>query len=127
MAVRRGCVFVAVDGEAIVAMSGALIRDGYPAAITHLREGYIFGVRVTPEYRSRGIAEHLTREAIGYLERANCRSIRLHASRFGGSIRVFICGDRRDASAALAALASGEYDLAPCAANHAAILSRWSP
>jgi ribosomal protein S18 acetylase RimI-like enzyme len=86
MAAGEAAFFVAVDGEAIVATSGALIRDGYPAAITLLREGYIFGVRVAPEYRSRGLAEHLTREAIAYLERANCRSIRLHASRFGRSI-----------------------------------------
>ncbi len=86
MAAREAAFFVAVDDGTIIATSGALIRDGYPAAITRLRDGYIFGVRVAPEYRGRGIAEHLTREAIAYLERANCRSIRLHASRFGRSI-----------------------------------------
>jgi ribosomal protein S18 acetylase RimI-like enzyme len=78
--------FVAVDGEAIVGTAGALLRDGYPAAITGIRYGYIFGVRVAPEYRRRGFAERLAREAIAYLENSNCRNIRLHASRFGRSI-----------------------------------------
>ena len=86
MSAGKAAFFVAVDAGTIVATSGALIRDGYPAAITQLRDGYIFGVRVAPGYRGRGIAERLTREAIAYLERANCRSIRLHASRFGRSI-----------------------------------------
>jgi ribosomal protein S18 acetylase RimI-like enzyme len=86
MAADEAAFFVAVDRTTIVGTSGALVRDGYPAAITQLREGYIFGVRVAPEYRGRGIAEYLTREAIAYLERSNCRSIRLHASRFGRSI-----------------------------------------
>ena len=68
------------------ATSGALLRDGYPIEITRLRHGLIFGVRVAPAYRRRGIAELLTREAIAFLDRANCRHIRLHASRFGRSI-----------------------------------------
>lgn len=86
MAAGEAAYFVAVDGEAIVGTSGALLRDGYPVAITRLRQGYVFGVRVVPEYRRRGVAERLTREAIAYLERSNCRTIRLHASRFGRAI-----------------------------------------
>jgi ribosomal protein S18 acetylase RimI-like enzyme len=86
MAVDQAAFFVAIDGAEIVGTSGALVREGYPTEITHLREGYIFGVRVEPAYRRRGIAENLTREAIAYLRRSKCRSIRLHASRFGRSI-----------------------------------------
>jgi ribosomal protein S18 acetylase RimI-like enzyme len=86
MAEDEAAFFVAVDGTEIVGTSGALVRDGYPVEITHIRQGYIFGVRVAPEYRRRGLAQYLTREAIAYLERSNCRSIRLHASRFGRSI-----------------------------------------
>jgi ribosomal protein S18 acetylase RimI-like enzyme len=78
--------FLAVYGGAIVGTAGAILRDGYPSAVTQIRQGYIFGVRVAPEHRRRGIAERLTREAIGYLQRSNCRSIRLHASDFGRSI-----------------------------------------
>jgi ribosomal protein S18 acetylase RimI-like enzyme len=86
MAQNEAAFFVAVDGATIVGTSGALLRDGYPVAITQLRHGLIFGVRVEPAYRRRGIAEHLTREAILFLEGSNCRNIRLHASRVGRSI-----------------------------------------
>jgi len=78
--------FVAVSDGAIVGTAAALLRDGYPVAITGIRNGYIFGVRVAPEYRRRGLAEQLTREAVGYCKRLDCRTIRLHASRFGRSI-----------------------------------------
>jgi ribosomal protein S18 acetylase RimI-like enzyme len=78
--------FVAVDGESVVGTAGALLRDGYPTVVNGVRQGYIFGVRVEPEYRRRGIAERLTREAIGFLEGKRCWKIRLHASRFGRAI-----------------------------------------
>lgn len=86
MDAHHAAFFVATDGPAIVGTCGALVRDGYPVDITGLSHGYIFGVRVEPAYRRRGIAERLTREAIAYLERSSCRTIRLHASRFGRSV-----------------------------------------
>lgn len=78
--------FVAESGGEVVATAGAILRDGYPAAIDALRCGYVFGVRVAPGFRRRGLAERLTREAIGFLQRAECRNIRLHASPFGRPI-----------------------------------------
>jgi ribosomal protein S18 acetylase RimI-like enzyme len=83
MRAGEAAFFVAVDGSEIVGTAGALLRDGYPVAINHIRHGYIFGVRVAPAHRRRGIAERLTREAVAYLEGSRCKTIRLHASRFG--------------------------------------------
>jgi ribosomal protein S18 acetylase RimI-like enzyme len=86
MAAGEAAFFLAADEGTIAGTAGALLRDGYPAAVTGIRHGYIFGVHVDPEYRRRGIAELLTRRAIDYLEQSDCRNIRLHASRFGRSI-----------------------------------------
>jgi ribosomal protein S18 acetylase RimI-like enzyme len=83
MAAGEAALFVAREGAAIVATAGALVRDGYPSAVTAIKHGYIFGVRVAPGYRRRGLAERLTREAVRYLRAQRCRTIRLHASRFG--------------------------------------------
>jgi ribosomal protein S18 acetylase RimI-like enzyme len=78
--------FVALDGPAIVGTSGALIADGYPFAVQGIKRGYVFGVRVDPAYRRRGIATALTREAIEFLRAVGCVRVRLHASRFGRPI-----------------------------------------
>lgn len=87
---RIGCgdarYFVAVDGERVVASAGAMMTDGYPAAIHGLRNGYIFGVRVDPGYRGRGIATRLTQLALAFLQERNPGAIRLHASPFGRPI-----------------------------------------
>ncbi|MBV9269789.1 MAG: GNAT family N-acetyltransferase, partial [Candidatus Eremiobacteraeota bacterium] len=55
----------------------------YPTVIHGLSFGYIFGVRVDPQYRGRGLATELTQAAIAYLKEKNCRRIALHASQFG--------------------------------------------
>jgi len=78
--------FIAVDAERIVATAGAMLTDGYPAAIHGLRNGYIFGVRVDPHYRGRGIATHLTARAVAFLRERKPWAIRLHASPFGRPI-----------------------------------------
>lgn len=78
--------FIAVDGERIVATAGAMLTDGYPSAIHGLRNGYVFGVRVDPEYRGRGVATHLTHRAVAFLRERNPWAIRLHASPFGRPI-----------------------------------------
>jgi ribosomal protein S18 acetylase RimI-like enzyme len=83
MSEGEAAFFVATVAGAIVGTAGALLSDGYPVAITQVKQGYIFGVRVAPEHRRRGIAERLTREAIAFLRRSDCKTIRLHASRFG--------------------------------------------
>jgi ribosomal protein S18 acetylase RimI-like enzyme len=58
---------VAVDGETIAGCSGALIADGYPFTVHGIKRGYIFGVRVAPAYRKRGIVARLTERAIAFL------------------------------------------------------------
>lgn len=78
--------FVALEGERIVGTAGALLTDGYPAAIHGMRNGYIFGVRVDPAYRGKGIATQLTQRAIAFLEARKPWAIRLHASPFGRPI-----------------------------------------
>jgi len=75
--------FVATDGEKLVGTAGAMLADGYPVAIHGRRFGYVFGVRVDPEYRGRGLATSLTEATIAYLKQKNCARIRLHASPFG--------------------------------------------
>jgi ribosomal protein S18 acetylase RimI-like enzyme len=77
---------IAVDEERIVGTAGAIVRDGYPAVIHGVPAGYILGVFVRPEYRSRGIATDLTRRAITFLKRRGVQQIRLHASPFGRPI-----------------------------------------
>lgn len=86
--IERGdaCYFVAHDGECIVATAGALLTEGYPAAIHGIRSGYVFGVRVDPRYRGRGIATQLTQRAIAFLQAREPWAIRLHASPFGRPI-----------------------------------------
>jgi len=78
--------FVAVDGGEIVGGAGGLIVDGYPYAVHGIKRGYIFGVRVDPAYRNRGVATRLTQEAIAFLRDLGCERIRLHASRFGRAV-----------------------------------------
>lgn len=75
--------FAATEGDRIVGTAGAMLADGYPVAIHGLLFGYIFGVRVDPPYRGRGLATALTQAAIDYLKGKKCRRIRLHASQFG--------------------------------------------
>lgn len=86
MAVGEGAFFVAMDGARIVGTAGAIVSDGYPFAVNGIKRGYIFGVRVDPEYRKRGIAEVLTQQSIEFLRTAGCIKIRLHASPFGRAI-----------------------------------------
>ena len=78
--------FVAHDGERVVATAGALIADGYPFVVHAIKRGYIFGVRVAPEFRKRGIAERLTAQCVEFLHGAGCVRVRLHASPFGRPI-----------------------------------------
>jgi ribosomal protein S18 acetylase RimI-like enzyme len=78
--------FVALDGEHIVGTAGALVADGYPFAVHGVKRGYVFGVRVDPAYRRRGLATHLTHEAIAFLRAGGCARVRLHASRLGRPI-----------------------------------------
>ena len=75
--------FVAVEGERIVGTAGAMLADGYPVAIHGRRFGYVFSVRVEPEFRGRGLATALTKRTIAYLQEKRCARIRLHASQFG--------------------------------------------
>lgn len=77
---------LAQDGETCAGTAGALLSDGFPYAIHGLRNGYIFGVRVAPAYRGRGIGTRLTQSALGFLETKQCHRIRLHASPFGKPI-----------------------------------------
>lgn len=74
--------FVAIGGKRIIGTAGAMVLD-YPAFVSRLRFGYVFGVRVDPAFRSTGIATSLTRETIAYLKEKNCRRVRLHASPAG--------------------------------------------
>jgi GNAT superfamily N-acetyltransferase len=86
IAAGEAAYYVSTDGERIVGSAGALLTESYPAAIHGLRNGYIFGVYVIPEYRSRGIATALTQAAVAFLREKNARAIRLHASPFGRPI-----------------------------------------
>jgi len=78
--------FVAVEEGAIIGAAGALVADGYPFVVHGIRRGYVFGVRVDPTRRKRGIATRLTQEAIAYLRGVGCGLVRLHASPFGRPI-----------------------------------------
>lgn len=78
--------FVALAGGEIVGTAGALIADGYPFVVHGIRRGYVFGVRVDPGHRKRGIAAQLTQEAVAFLRDIGCERVRLHASRFGRPI-----------------------------------------
>src|ERR1700756_2541164 len=49
-------LFVATENERIIGTAGAMLADGYPTIVHGLRFGYIFGVRVEPEFRGRGLA-----------------------------------------------------------------------
>jgi ribosomal protein S18 acetylase RimI-like enzyme len=75
--------FVCEADGAIVGTAGAMIRDGYPVVVTGSRRGYIFGVRVEPTHRKRGMGRALTQRCVDYLCELKCTQIRLHASRFG--------------------------------------------
>jgi GNAT superfamily N-acetyltransferase len=78
--------FVAVEDDRIVGTAGALLTDGYPAAIHGIRSGYVFGVHVDEPYRGRGIATRLTNAAVDFLQERAPWAIRLHASPFGRPI-----------------------------------------
>jgi ribosomal protein S18 acetylase RimI-like enzyme len=78
--------FVAVEDGVTIGAAGALIADGYPYAVHGIKRGYVFGVRVDPAHRHRGIATRLTQEAVAFLRAIGCTRVRLHASRFGRPI-----------------------------------------
>ena len=78
--------FVALDNAEIVGTAGAIVADGYAYVIHRIKRGYIFGVRVAPAHRHRGIARRLTEEAIAFLRQCGCAKIRLHASPLGRRI-----------------------------------------
>lgn len=78
--------FVAeIDGE-IAGTAGALLRDGYPAEISGVALGYVFGVSVKPDARKRGIATELTQRAVAWLKAKGVMRLQLHASPFGRPI-----------------------------------------
>jgi ribosomal protein S18 acetylase RimI-like enzyme len=78
--------FVAIDNDRVIGTAGALLTDGYPAAIHGIRNGYIFGVHVDPPYRGQGLATRLTELTIAFLQTRKPWAIRLHASPFGRRI-----------------------------------------
>jgi len=75
--------FVACDGSEIAGTAGAMIADGYPFDVHAIKRGYIFGVRVAPAHRNKGLATQLTEASVAFLQQAGCKKIRLHASPFG--------------------------------------------
>jgi ribosomal protein S18 acetylase RimI-like enzyme len=75
--------FVALDNAEIVGTAAAIIAAAIPYFVTGIKRGYIFGVRVAPAHRHRGIARSLTEAAIAFLRESGCDKIRLHASPFG--------------------------------------------
>lgn len=85
---RKGVAayFVATNGAHIIGTAGALLMDGYPAAIHGIRNGYVFGVHVERAYRGRGLATQLTQRAVAFLQERKPWAIRLHASPFGRPI-----------------------------------------
>jgi GNAT superfamily N-acetyltransferase len=79
-------LYVACENGTIVGTAGAIVADGYPFEIHRIARGYVFGVRVDPQYRNGGIATRLTESAVRFLRDAGCKKIRLHASPFGRRI-----------------------------------------
>jgi len=77
---------VALDGDSIVGTAAAIVSDGYPFVVHEILRGYVFGVRVAPTHRRRGIARRLTEGSIAFLRARGCAKIRLHASPFGRRI-----------------------------------------
>jgi ribosomal protein S18 acetylase RimI-like enzyme len=75
--------FVAIANDTIVGTSGAIVNEGYPYFIHGIKRGYIFGVRVEPAHRRRGLARCLTEAAVAFLQESGCHKIRLHASPAG--------------------------------------------
>lgn len=78
--------FVAeVNGIVVGSVSCQLFAGLYPLALTedYRKYGYIWGVYVESPYRKRGIAKHLTSQAIAYLKSLNCTRLMLHASPSG--------------------------------------------
>lgn len=86
IAANEGRFFVAVDADLIVGTAGAIVADGYPFVVHGIKRGYIFGVRVAPDYRGRGMATQLTQASIAFLRETGCEKIRLHASPYGRPI-----------------------------------------
>jgi ribosomal protein S18 acetylase RimI-like enzyme len=78
--------FVALDNTEIVGTSAAIVAAAIPYFVTGIKRGYIFGVRVAPAHRRRGIARRLTQEAIAFLWQCGCDKIRLHAAPLGQRI-----------------------------------------
>ncbi len=78
--------FVAVASGRIVGCAGAILRDGYPSIIHGIKNGYVLGVYVLPEYRGRGMATKLTTLAIAFLRECGAKTIQLHASYMGRPI-----------------------------------------
>ncbi len=78
---------LARTGAEFVGSTCAFVDDGWQAALRHRSSiGWIIGVYVLPEYRSRGVARELTRASVEWLRGTGCKKAKLHASPFGRGI-----------------------------------------
>lgn len=80
---------VFVDGG-LIAVSGALIRTGFPYnTFVPPLGGWIMDVYVAPDYRGRGLSRALTRAAVSWLKGCQVVDIRLMASPQARAQRVY--------------------------------------
>lgn len=78
--------WIAVDSATGAAVGGtALMWEFIPPSVRNPsgRQAYIFGIFVEPDFRRRGIAKRLVKEAVDYATDEGCAVISLHASEAG--------------------------------------------
>ena len=86
IAAGEAAYFVAEADGKLVASAAAITRDGYPAEIHGIADGYVLGVYALPPYRGRGLGTELTKLTLEFLRERKVSRIRLHASPFGRKI-----------------------------------------
>ena len=76
--------FLKFEGDEIIAMAGAFIKDDIPFRYYRgTRYGFIGDVYVKPEHRKKGLATSLSRSCVQWLKEKNITMIRLLATEAG--------------------------------------------
>ena len=83
-AAKTASHFIKLEGDEVIAMAGAFIKDDIPYRYyKEPRCGFIGDVYVTPSHRGQGLATKLSKSCIQWFKEKNVSMIRLKASGAG--------------------------------------------
>jgi ribosomal protein S18 acetylase RimI-like enzyme len=82
----KGQLFVALNGEQVIAMAAVTLPEDYHAFVRGRISGRVNSVYVVPAFRRRGIARALMQAGMSWLKAQGCAVVRLNSSEEGLSL-----------------------------------------